>query len=117
MAASPTSRTLKLVRDAGYEAQVVEHWVPQTRTRRDLFGIVDIVAINDNGTVGIQATSWSNHASRVHKIKASPLFPRLVAAGWAIWVVSWRRATDAEVRRKAHRAGSWVSRTEVVMPS
>ena len=45
MASSPTQRSLKLLRDEGYTAQVVERWNPHARVRQDLFGVIDTAAM------------------------------------------------------------------------
>lgn len=71
---SPTARTLQALREAGYLAEVVEKWIPMAKIRKDLFGIIDIVAIKKGqpGSLGIQATSGSNVSSRVKKALANP---------------------------------------------
>ena len=63
----PTQRTLALIRKQGFVAQVVEHIVPRTFIRRDLFNIIDILAINTTYTIGIQTTSGSNVSARIAK--------------------------------------------------
>ena len=42
---SPTQRSLAALRERGMLAEVVERWNPYTKTRKDLFGFVDIVAV------------------------------------------------------------------------
>lgn len=66
---SPTTLALKLLKEEGYTAQVVEHWVPVAHVRRDLFGIIDIVAVKAGvfGVFGIQVTSKANISARLHK--------------------------------------------------
>jgi hypothetical protein len=49
-------------------AGVTEKWIPQARQRQDLFGFVDLIAIDGENTIAIQATSGSNVSSRVNKI-------------------------------------------------
>lgn len=68
---SPTSRTLEVMRERGYIAEVVEKWIPQARKRKDLFGFIDILAIHPEragDVVGVQATSGSNVSARIDKI-------------------------------------------------
>lgn len=96
MASSPTQRSLKLLRDEGYTAQVVERWNPHARVRQDLFGVIDIVAIKalDSDTtniVGVQTTSKSNMSARVNKIKESPEAALWSAAGGLILVHGWAK--------------------------
>lgn len=68
---SPTSRTLEVMRDRGYIAEVVEKWIPQARRRKDLFGFIDVLCVHperSGDVVGVQATSGSNVSARVDKI-------------------------------------------------
>jgi hypothetical protein len=42
---TPTQRALAECKKRGWQAQVVEKWIPHTRRRLDLFGVIDIVAL------------------------------------------------------------------------
>lgn len=86
---SPTERSLKECRRLGWHVQVVERWNPFARRRNDLFGCIDLVAIAGDKIIGIQATSSTNHASRVAKAKAEPRLGAWLAAGGAFEVWSW----------------------------
>ena len=88
---TPTQRSLKHLREDGWLAEVVERWIPQARKRKDLFGFVDIVALRDDTTLGVQVTSGSNVSARVHKIADSDLVGAVRCAGWAIHVHGWRK--------------------------
>jgi hypothetical protein len=110
---TPTARTLQQLRKEGYVCQVVEKWNPYARIRQDLFGFIDIVAIKDQEILGIQATSASNLAARIHKALACPLLAKWLAAnarfevwGWSKkgprghakrWQVARRQVTAADV--------------------
>ena len=62
MAISPTARTLKKLKDSGdYPlVAIVERWNNWAKIRQDLFGIIDLLAIDSKGnTVGIQVTSYT----------------------------------------------------------
>ena len=88
---SPTQRTLKRLRDAGYPlVQVVERWNPYAGVRQDLFGVVDVLAVGAD-IVGVQATSASNVSKRVAKITESPALPILRKAGIRVLVHGWRK--------------------------
>jgi hypothetical protein len=63
---------------------VAEKWDPHSRTRADLFGFADVLAV--------QATSASNHAARVRKAQALPALRAWLAAGCAFEVWSWRKS-------------------------
>jgi carbonic anhydrase len=88
---SPTQRTLALLREDGYLAAVVEHWNPHARVRQDLFGIIDVVAVGNRSTIGVQATSYSNVSARVAKLRDSDTIGRLREAGWSIFVHGWKK--------------------------
>lgn len=70
---------------------VTERWNPFAKIRQDLFGIIDIVAIGENKTIGVQTTSYSNMSARVKKIQQSESYPLLKAAGWNIVVHGWKK--------------------------
>jgi len=86
---SPTQRSLQLLRDQGYLAEVTERWNPHARVRHDLFGFVDVLAIRDAEVLAVQATSRSNVAARVTKITEHANLAALRAAGIRIVVHGW----------------------------
>lgn len=104
MSDTPTSRTLARCRKLGWLAGVVERRLPAPppkpgekanpwRSGRtvDLFGCVDVVAIDGDGrVVWIQATSGQNVASRRDKIDAIPDVETIAAAG-SLEVWGWRK--------------------------
>jgi hypothetical protein len=97
---SPTTRSLAYMReDRGYQAEVVEKWIPQARKRKDLFNIIDIVAVKRGETVGVQCTSDSNVAARVRKIQKEPRTLLLLSVPWTIEVHGWKK-----------KGGRWVVR-------
>lgn len=116
MAASPTELTLRELRRQGYLAAVVEKWNPHARIRQDLFGVVDVLAVGLDatdsapgrapGTLAVQATSSSNCAARLAKLRSEELAPvvaRLRAAGWRVEVWGWRKGAKSrrwELRRQ-----------------
>jgi hypothetical protein len=93
MSSSPTRRTLEHLRKAGFVlVDVVEKWIPGANIRRDLFGIIDVLAVDANGAItGVQATSGDNVAARVAKITDSDAVHILRLAGWRIVVHGWRK--------------------------
>lgn len=88
---SPTSRTLAALRQDGWTVQTVEHWNHYTKRRHDLFGCIDIVAIREGRTLGVQCTSGSNTSSRLHKIAAEPRMKLWLQAGNELEVWGWRQ--------------------------
>ena len=106
---SPTSRTLQLLRREGYTPGVVERRLPNVPATVDLFGCFDVVAVKAGvaGVLGIQATSGTNHASRVRKLLGSPALRTWLAAGnraevWS-WAKDWR--------------GRWQPRRAALLPA
>ena len=89
---TPTSRTLRHMRDDGWIAEVVEKWVPMARIRRDLFGCIDIVAVKAGERIcGIQATSGSNVNARIKKSLAEPRLKTWLEAGGRFAVMGWAK--------------------------
>ena len=89
---SPTQRSLKLLRDEGFTAQVVEKYNMFAHKRLDLLGFIDIVAIKKgmNGVLGVQTTSTGNIRAREKKLRALPEFKlwletnnRVELQGWS----------------------------------
>jgi hypothetical protein len=80
------------MRERNYECEVTERWNAFSRTRKDLFGFIDILCLGTDGSiVGVQSTSDSNVAARVTKIADSPLVGRVRSAGIRILVHGWRK--------------------------
>lgn len=92
MPTSPTARTLAFLRESGATCQKVEYWNPFGRNRVDLFGCIDIVAIDQRQIIGIQATSADNLSHRWVKACAEPRLRNWLEAGgrFEIWVWSKR---------------------------
>lgn len=97
---TPTARTLQYLRKANHEAGVVEKWNPHSKTRHDLFGVFDIVAITDEAVVGIQCTSGSNHSARVNKMADCAVLWKWLARGCKAEVWSWRKAANGRYKRR-----------------
>lgn len=81
-------------------AGVVERHNSFSGKKNDLFGFVDIVAISDDETIGVQATSAANVQSRVKKIVGLSAARAWLACGSRkVWVVGWRRYKQAIDRK------------------
>lgn len=88
---SPTARSLAKLRKEDWHPWVVETFNHYTKTRRDLFGFVDILAIKGSETLAVQATSYSNVSSRVNKIAEHDNVGFVREAGWRIEVWGWHK--------------------------
>jgi hypothetical protein len=67
---SNTSRTLNYIREQGWIADKVEQFNPYAGKfgqRKDLFGIIDIVAMGEGSIIGIQScgSSFSEHDHKI----------------------------------------------------
>ena len=91
MTASNTTRTLAKLRADGYTAAVSERWNPHAGIRQDLFGFIDVVALGDGYTLGVQACSYSGISARVRKIADHDNIAAVRKANWRIEVWGWRK--------------------------
>ncbi len=70
MSTTPTQRTLRELRNQGRVCAIVERWnqhVGPHGIRQDLFGLLDIIALDpDRGVVGIQSTGTAFAAHERH---------------------------------------------------
>jgi len=92
----PTERTLKLLREEGYRAAVVERWLRyagQFGKRQDLFGIIDVIAISSDVTLGVQACSGSvvSHYEKLIKEKNQECFDWLSHPDRTLEIWAWRK--------------------------
>ena len=104
---TPVARTLRSLRAAGHEAEVVERWIrrakPDAKTgapgvRRDLFGCFDVISIKpqaygngDLRIVGIQCCAMSGRAAHLHKLRTEPRLGKWWGAGGLCELWAWRK--------------------------
>jgi hypothetical protein len=88
---SPTELSLREARKRWGYAECVERWNPFARIRQDFAGIVDIIALGDGETIGIQATSYPNISARVNKIAEHDNTIHIRKANWTLLVWGWRK--------------------------
>lgn len=95
---SSVQRTLRACREAGRFVEKVEQWVSYHNatnagvagTRRDAFGFIDIVAIDSDAIVAIQACT-SDRKSHYAKIVENEFALPWLKAGGRIELWSWRK--------------------------
>jgi hypothetical protein len=87
---TPTQRSLVYLREQGYLCEVVEKWNSFTKTRKDLWGWCDILAIRENEILAVQVTAAAV-SSRIKKIMESDTLPIVRKAGVRIEVHGWRK--------------------------
>jgi len=96
---SPTQLTLRKLKTDGWTTlAIVEHWNPFARKgmgiRQDLFGFIDVLAVKDGDTFGIQCTTFNNRLARVRKIEDSEHLPVLRKANWSLEVWGWHKKNN-----------------------
>jgi len=110
MPLSPTSRSLRELREKGYVCQIVEHFNSFMKRRIDLFGFIDILAIKGKETLAIQTTAnMSNAQFRVRKILNSEYYKLVKGAGWKIEVHGWRKLVIGKFKNGKNKKG-WVNK-------
>lgn len=67
----------------------MERRIPGTWITKDGFGFIDLVAIINGSTFGLQVCRSSDAANRIQKILTHENFPK-VARAWTIVVIAWR---------------------------
>lgn len=72
-------------------AEIVEKFNSFTKTRKDLWGIIDILAIRRDEVLGVQTTSWANVSARVKKITDSEHIGAIREAGIRVVVHGWKK--------------------------
>ena len=80
---SPTQRSLNILRERYPLVEVVEHWNPFARIRKDLFGWADLLCVDNDTVIAVQVTSKSNMSARRRKIRE--------AQSAALWLESPNR--------------------------
>ena len=100
---TPTARSLEYARKRGWAASVCERYCSYTRRRFDLFGVFDLVVLDDLwGCIGVQTTSGPNVSARIHKMESSSDCSRWLASGLRAEVWGWRKV--AAYRKDGARA-------------
>jgi hypothetical protein len=116
---SPTQRSLKRLRETGWLAYVVEHWNHFAGIRQDLFGFIDIVALNTDEAVhgcllGVQTTAASG-ADRRKKIdddeRLTTALRHWLRAGCRFEIHGWCERVAEEKQR------SLISRRTLKLPA
>lgn len=89
MATSTTQLSLKLMRDRGYYAEVVERYNFFTKRKNDFAGFLDLLCLGEGEVMGVQTTSLANISSRIKKIMEHENLEVVLASGIKIEVHGW----------------------------
>ena len=94
---TPTQRTIRALRDQGRVCAIVERWnahVGPHGVRQDLFGIIDIIALDPvRGVVGIQScgSDFAAHERKFFEERAQECFDWLSTPGARLELWGWRK--------------------------
>jgi len=94
MATTPTQRTIRELRQQGIKCAIVEKWNAYIKIRQDLFGIIDIIALDpEKGVIGVQSTGqdFSGHVLKLRDEKAQDTFDWLSIPGTSLELWGWRK--------------------------
>ena len=81
------------LRDLGYLVEVVEKWNSFTRTRKDLWGWADLLAIKRGEVLAVQVTA-ADVSKRIKKIQDSDTVALVRDAGIRIEVHGWTKRAN-----------------------
>jgi len=99
---TPMQRTRKLLKEDNLPNWIVEHWNKWSKTRTDLFNIVDVLVLSER-TLGIQVCG-SDYQSHVKKIRESEYTIPWLEAKNQLQIWSWRQWK----KKRGMKAKKWV---------
>ena len=97
--ASPTARSLDSLRKQGMTVATVERWNAFAKIRQDVYGWMDLLAMDGKAIYGIQVTSDTNRSARREKILAEPRAKKWVESGGKILLHTWGKHGDRGKRK------------------
>jgi hypothetical protein len=113
---TPTQRTLRELRQQGRVAAIVERFnqhVGPHGIRQDLFGILDIIALDpQRGVVGIQSTGadFAGHLRKLLEERAQETHDWLSTPGTVLELWGWRKVKLA----RGGKAERWAPRVRQI---
>ena len=116
---SPTQRTLKRLRDCEYRCGIVERWLPIPGgfgRRKDLFNIIDIIALTPDGVLGVQScgSSFSEHWKKLTETEAEQTRAWLKTPGTSLEIWGWRKLKSRLKSGKVGKGMRWQPRIQAV---
>lgn len=100
---TPTQRTLRALRQRGLVADIVERFLQYAGPhgiRKDLFGIIDVLALSETGVIGVQSCGqdFSQHWQKLTVERRQETSDWLSTPGTSLELWGWRKV-------KAKRGG------------
>ncbi len=90
MATKSIARSLKLIKEYEWLYWITETWNQYARRRIDMFNFCDILCLDGERTIAIQATG-SDMASHRRKLSENPFVIPWLEAGNELMMWSWRK--------------------------
>ena len=112
MSESPTQRTIRALRNLGRRCAIVEKWNSHAKIRQDLFGVIDVLALDpEKGVVGVQScgNSFSQHYDKLTNEKADECVEWLETPGTSLELWAWRKVK----LKRGGKAVRWQPRIHV----
>lgn len=113
---TPTQRTLRSLRERGLICAIVEKWnafAGPHGIRQDLFGIIDVLALDpQRGVIGVQSTGqdYASHFRKLTVEMAQQTIDWLSTPGTSLELWSWRKVKLA----RGGKAMVWRPRVRVI---
>lgn len=113
MTKSYTQRTLAWLRKRGLVVDIVERFNDWAGGKNDLFGFIDIVALDVQAhrIIAVQSTGPNGHAEHRRKILSESRAIDWLNAGGRIWLVSWRKL----LVKRGGKLRTWQTRVEQIV--
>lgn len=115
-----TEKSLLFARRRGFYAEVVEKFIQRPGAkfgfRRDLFKVIDIVAVSEHCTLGIQSGAISGRKAHIDKIYSTELLDntlKWINGPRIMWLISWRK----EKRKRGGTAFRYVPVIDRIEPT
>jgi hypothetical protein len=108
---TPTQRTMKLLKEEYDLVEVVERWIPNPKHpgggfRKDLYGFIDILCVDEHGITAVQScgASYSAHMRTITEECRGQVLKWLKVAGLALY--AWRKVK----KKRGGKAMVWKPR-------
>ena len=108
---SPTQRSIKLLKEQGWQVQRVEHWNAFAKRRIDLWCGDLIAAHPTHGIALVQTTTGANLSARRIKCQESKYVLGFITAGGHFFLHGWRKIGGRGQRK------FWDVRVEEIGPN
>lgn len=116
MQKTPTQRTIRALQDRGLKCAIVEKWNGHIGIRQDLFGIIDIIALDpESGVIGVQScgNSYSAHLKKFREERLQECLDWINTPGTSLELWAWRK-TKKKLKKGWSKGLYWQPRVSVI---